>query len=205
MARHGAMTSVGGTVSPIKAGRVAAVMAAAVGFLAVGASAASERAAAPGPAPAPLTSVGPGAEQDARHELTAVDAEAWLNGLLTYGLKSGDIAGSVIVVVKDGHILFEKGYGYSDVAKRTPMDPERTLVPHRVDLEALHLDRGHAAGRAGQARSRPQHQRLSGFQHPTRTASRSRYATHESSRRLRGRAEGPPRDRSEQCPRPRRT
>ena len=118
----------GGTVNPIKAGRVAAVMAAAVGFLAVGASSASERAAAPGPAPAPLTSVGPGAEQDARHELTAADAEAWLNGLLTYGLKSGDIAGAVISIVKDGKVLYQAGYGYADVEKRRPMDPERVMT-----------------------------------------------------------------------------
>ena len=34
---------------------------------------------------------------------------------------------AVVVVVKDGKILFEKGYGYSDVAKRKPVDPESTL------------------------------------------------------------------------------
>jgi CubicO group peptidase (beta-lactamase class C family) len=62
------------------------------------------------------------------HTLDATDLSAWLDGYMPYALRSGDIAGSVIVVVKDGHILFEKGYGYSDVAKRTPMDPERTLV-----------------------------------------------------------------------------
>ena len=123
----------GGTVNPMKAGRVAAVMAvavmvAAVGFLAARASAASARAAAPGPAPAPLTSVGPGAGQDARHELTAADAEAWLNGLLTYGLKSGDIAGAVISIVKDGKVLYQAGYGYADVEKQRPMDPERVMT-----------------------------------------------------------------------------
>jgi CubicO group peptidase (beta-lactamase class C family) len=33
----------------------------------------------------------------------------------------------VVVVVKDGAILLEKGYGYADVAERKPVDPERTL------------------------------------------------------------------------------
>lgn len=38
-----------------------------------------------------------------------------------------DIAGAVISVVKDGKVLFAKGYGYSDVEKRTPVSPETTL------------------------------------------------------------------------------
>ncbi len=39
--------------------------------------------------------------------------EAWLDGLLPYALKSGDIAGGVVAVVKDGNILLQKGYGFS--------------------------------------------------------------------------------------------
>ena len=42
-------------------------------------------------------------------ELTAPDVEAWLNGLMRYGLENGDIAGSVVVVVKDGKVLFHSG------------------------------------------------------------------------------------------------
>jgi CubicO group peptidase (beta-lactamase class C family) len=61
-------------------------------------------------------------------ELSAPDVEAWLNGLMSYGLESGDIAGSVVVVVKDGKVLFQSGYGYADVARRIPMDPETVLT-----------------------------------------------------------------------------
>ena len=32
-----------------------------------------------------------------------------------------------MVVVKDGQVLTERGYGYADVAKRLPVDPELTL------------------------------------------------------------------------------
>ncbi len=39
----------------------------------------------------------------------------------------GDIAGAVVVVVKDGQILSQKGYGFSDVEKRKPVSPETTL------------------------------------------------------------------------------
>jgi CubicO group peptidase (beta-lactamase class C family) len=61
------------------------------------------------------------------HTLDQTDLQAWLDGLIPYGLESGDIAGGVVVVVKDGQVVFAKGYGYSDVAAHTPVDPERTL------------------------------------------------------------------------------
>ncbi len=62
------------------------------------------------------------------HALEKADLAAWLDGLLPYALKNGDIAGSVVAVVKDGQVLFEKGYGYANVAKKIPMDPAATMV-----------------------------------------------------------------------------
>ncbi|MGO9934331.1 MAG: serine hydrolase domain-containing protein [Steroidobacteraceae bacterium] len=59
--------------------------------------------------------------------LTADDVNAWLDGYLPYALKTGDIAGAVVAVVKDGKILTMRGYGYADVATRTPVDPKLTL------------------------------------------------------------------------------
>ena len=53
--------------------------------------------------------------------------EAWLDGFFPYALQRGDVAGAVFVLVKDGNILLQKGYGFADVAARTPVDPERTL------------------------------------------------------------------------------
>ncbi len=44
------------------------------------------------------------------------------------GLSRGDIAGLVISVVRDGVVLFEKGFGWADVAGRVPMDPETTVI-----------------------------------------------------------------------------
>jgi len=61
------------------------------------------------------------------HNLDRADLESWLDGFIPYALETGDIAGGVITVVKDGEVVFAKGYGYSDVAKHTPVDPERTL------------------------------------------------------------------------------
>ena len=36
--------------------------------------------------------------------------------IVPYAMGTGDIAGGVIVVVKDGEVLAQKGYGYADVA-----------------------------------------------------------------------------------------
>lgn len=59
--------------------------------------------------------------------LTKADADAWLDGFMPYALARGDVAGAVVVVVKDGQVLTQRGFGYADVAKRTPVDPEKTL------------------------------------------------------------------------------
>jgi CubicO group peptidase (beta-lactamase class C family) len=60
-------------------------------------------------------------------ELTATDLEAFLDGLMPQQIERADIAGAVVSVVKDGKVLFEKGYGYSDVEKKTPISPQDTL------------------------------------------------------------------------------
>ena len=79
---------------------------------------------------APATSAAPppaDAMPGPTDRLTAPDLEAWLDGFMPYALEQTDVAGSVVVVVKDGKVLLEKGYGFSDLAKRTPVDPARTL------------------------------------------------------------------------------
>ena len=61
------------------------------------------------------------------HAVTQGDVEAWLDGFMPYAIGRGSIPGAVVVVVKDGQILVQKGYGFADVAKRTPVDPATTL------------------------------------------------------------------------------
>ncbi|HWA88409.1 MAG TPA: serine hydrolase domain-containing protein [Rhizomicrobium sp.] len=61
------------------------------------------------------------------HELTEADLSAWLDGFLPIALGRGDIAGAEVVVVKDGQVLVAKGYGFSDMKTRKPVDPARTL------------------------------------------------------------------------------
>ena len=61
------------------------------------------------------------------HALTAADLGTFLDGMVPFALKRGDVAGGVIVVVKDGQVLFSRGYGYADLDKRTPVSPDTTL------------------------------------------------------------------------------
>jgi CubicO group peptidase (beta-lactamase class C family) len=84
------------------------------------------------PAAAPQATVPPAAAPAAAGAapaatLTADDLNAWLDGYMPYALHTGDIAGAVVAVVKDGQIVTERGFGYSDVAKRAPVDPKLTL------------------------------------------------------------------------------
>lgn len=60
-------------------------------------------------------------------ELTTADAEAFLDGLLPLQLERDDIAGAVVAIVKDGRVLLAKGYGYANVAGKTPVSPDSTL------------------------------------------------------------------------------
>jgi CubicO group peptidase (beta-lactamase class C family) len=86
---------------------------------AVSAATGAATSAAPISVPAPASSA---------HPLERADLEGWLDGMVPYALKAGDMAGAVVVVVKDGHVLLQKGYGYADVSKKIPMDPEQTMV-----------------------------------------------------------------------------
>jgi CubicO group peptidase (beta-lactamase class C family) len=69
----------------------------------------------------------PAAPVAGAHELTEADLGAFLDGYLPPQLAQDDVAGAVVCVVKDGKVLFAKGYGFSDVEKREPVTPDNTL------------------------------------------------------------------------------
>ncbi|MGC2244615.1 MAG: serine hydrolase domain-containing protein, partial [Candidatus Aquilonibacter sp.] len=59
--------------------------------------------------------------------MTAQDLDTFYAGLMPYALHRADIPGAVLVVVKDGKILFAKGYGYADIKTKRPVDPATTI------------------------------------------------------------------------------
>jgi len=82
------------------------------------------------PAPVPDNKTAPPAPQASAkgaHEMTAADVESFLDGLVPQQLNQNDIAGVTISVVKDGKVLFAKGYGYADVQNKKAVSPQETL------------------------------------------------------------------------------
>ena len=82
-------------------------------------------AVAAGANPEPV--VAPNSTPPAAHSLERADLEPWLDGLMPYAIERGDVAGAVVAVVKNGEVIFAKGYGFADVEKRKPVDAERTM------------------------------------------------------------------------------
>jgi len=63
----------------------------------------------------------------APHVLDKADLEAFFDGIIPLQLERSDIAGATVLVMKDGQTILKKGYGYSDFAKKTPVDPDATI------------------------------------------------------------------------------
>lgn len=61
------------------------------------------------------------------HEMTAADIAAFLDGFVPMQLERENIAGAVVSVVKDGNLLFARGYGCSDAEKKNPVSVDGTL------------------------------------------------------------------------------
>ena len=60
-------------------------------------------------------------------QLTKEDLEAFFDGFVPIELQRDDIAGAVVMVVKEGKVLFAKGYGFSDMKSRKPVTVDATL------------------------------------------------------------------------------
>ncbi len=59
--------------------------------------------------------------------IDSADLHAFLDGVIEAQMQENHIAGATMSVVKDGKLWFSRGYGYSDLEQRIPVDPERTL------------------------------------------------------------------------------
>ena len=79
------------------------------------------------PAP-PVAAAQTGAPQsETTHALDAADVNGWLDGFMPLALTESNVAGAVVVVVKDGQILTARGFGVSDVGTQAPVVPDKTL------------------------------------------------------------------------------
>jgi len=76
---------------------------------------------------APVRSENASAALVITHELSATDLEPFLDGLMPAQIERENIAGAVVSVVKDGKLLFAKGYGYADMEKHRPVTADARL------------------------------------------------------------------------------
>ncbi len=63
----------------------------------------------------------------APHALERADLEPFFDGIIPLQLERSDVAGATVLVMKNGKDLLRKGYGFSDVSKKKPVDPETTM------------------------------------------------------------------------------
>ena len=61
------------------------------------------------------------------HPLQQADLEAFFDGILPLQLERSDIAGATVLVMQNGNILLEKGYGLADEKTRKAVDPSATI------------------------------------------------------------------------------
>lgn len=59
--------------------------------------------------------------------MTAEDLSTFFDQHASREMKKSDVAGAAIVVVKDGKVLFARGYGHADVGLGTRISPSETL------------------------------------------------------------------------------
>ncbi len=81
----------------------------------------------PGLAQTPPGPSSPSPSQSSREPTDEREVEAFLDGYLGHQLEDYDIPGATVTVVKDGEILFAKGYGQAEVEKGEPVQADETL------------------------------------------------------------------------------
>ena len=55
------------------------------------------------------------------------EMDAYLKSVIPAGMEKYHIPGAVFIFVKDGRVFYSKGYGYANIEKKIPVDPDRTV------------------------------------------------------------------------------
>lgn len=81
---------------------------------------------------APAAALAQGAEEAAPARARpgptdTVELAAFLDGLISAEMKEHHVVGATVAVVRDGKLMYSKGYGWADFDERVPVDPATTL------------------------------------------------------------------------------
>ena len=55
------------------------------------------------------------------------DVEAYVDGIVKPLMKNNNSPSGTVAIIRNGQLIFAKGYGFQDVAKQIPVDPYKTL------------------------------------------------------------------------------
>src|ERR1019366_9159154 len=77
--------------------------------------------------PAQPSTTGSAAAAPGTPLLEPADLEAFFDGIFPLQLERSDIAGASVLVMKDGQVLLQKGYGFADIKSKKPVDPNATI------------------------------------------------------------------------------
>ena len=69
----------------------------------------------------------PPAHPPSAHTLDSEDLGAFFDGIIPLQLERADIAGASVLVMQDGKVLLQKGYGFPDAKEKKPVDPASTI------------------------------------------------------------------------------
>lgn len=92
-------------------------------------AAARPPAASPAPTatPAPPVRTVPGARLAAGQVIDPGALESFVDGWMADAMAREHVAGAAVSVVQNGQVVLKKGYGFSNLSPRRPVDPDRTL------------------------------------------------------------------------------
>jgi len=62
-----------------------------------------------------------------RGKIDSAELASFVDPLVSAQMEKENIPGAVFVLVQDGKILYERGYGLANLATRKPVDPEKTI------------------------------------------------------------------------------
>jgi len=74
-------------------------------------------------APTPLTV----SSQAARSPIDSAELARFVDPLIEAQMEKEHIPGAVFVLVQNGRVLYQRGYGVANLATKTPVDPEKTI------------------------------------------------------------------------------
>jgi len=65
--------------------------------------------------------------QQARVTIDSAELAKFIDPLMTAQMAKEQIPGAVFILVQNGRVLYQRGYGLANVASMTPVDPEKTI------------------------------------------------------------------------------